>query len=262
MTAIRSNKRNNSNLERRVKQKFPIPFGAEDGGLDDVGAGTAFGQERLANLVDCGGLGSLVADNATFANVLAPSFELRLHQHDELLTVTLDRERCRDDRRQKQRGRNERDVNGDELDELAELFVGQIAGVGFLQQPYSWVLPEAEINLPMASVDGDDPRSPVLQEAIGETAGGSADIQTNFAAHVDAPMLQSFFELEPAAADVLQVFTKQTNIGVGCNRGAGFLHLLSVDEYVAREDQRLGTFAGRHQAAIQEQFVEPELHHG
>jgi hypothetical protein len=256
----KTNACSDSNLEGRVKQKFLIAFRAEDWGFDDVRAGAAFGQERLANFVDSGGLGSLIADNAAFAHMLPASLELRLHEYDELSTLALDRKRRRDDRRQNQPGRNERDVHGDEIDELADLFVSKVSGVGFLQQPDARVLPEAEIDLPVASVDCNDSRSPVLQEAIGETAGGSTDIKTDFAPQIDVPVLQSFFQLKAAAAHILQIFSEQTNIRVGFNRSAGFLYFLSVHQHVAGEDQCLGSFAGRYQAAIQQQFIEPELH--
>jgi hypothetical protein len=234
---------NKMGLENRVQQKFPIALRAEDWGIDDIRAGAAFGQKRLANFVDGSGLGGFVADNAAFADMLPASLELRLYEHDELPALALYRKRRRDDRRQKQRGRNERDVHGDEIDELAHLFMGKVAGVGFLKQADPRILTKAKIDLSVPGIDCNDSRSPVLQQAIGKTAGGSADIQTNLALHVDLPVFQSFFQLKAAAAHVLQVFPKQTNLGVRVNGSAGFLDFLPVDQYVASEDERLGSFA-------------------
>jgi hypothetical protein len=234
---------NKMGLENRVQQKFPVAFGAENGGFDNVGAGAALGQEGLANFFDGCGLGGLVADNAAFAHMLAACLKLRLDEHYQLPILALDRKGCGDDRRQNQGGRNERDIHGDEIDDLAELFVSKVAGVGFLKQADPRILTKAKLDLSVSGIDCNDSRSPVLQQAIGKTAGGSADIQTNFAFHVDLPVFQSFFQLKAAAAHILQVFPKQTNLRVRVNGSTGFVNFLPVDQHVAGEDERLGSFA-------------------
>jgi Mg-chelatase subunit ChlI len=49
----------------------------------------------------------------------------------------------------------------------------------------------------------------VLQQTIGEAAGGSADIETDLARDVDVPVFERALQFEAAPADVLQIFAEQ-----------------------------------------------------
>ena len=72
-------------------------------------------------------------------------------------------------------------------------------------------------------------------------------------------MPERFFQLETAAADVLEVFAQEANIGCIVDAGSGLIDFLTVDQDLAGEYQGLGAFAGGGQAAFEQQFVEPNF---
>ena len=84
-------------------------------------------------------------------------------------------------RRKHQSRRDERHIHHDEVHSLAEFLAGQIAGIGFLQQPHARILAQPEIHLAITGIDGDHARRAALQQAIGEATGGRSDIETNLA---------------------------------------------------------------------------------
>ena len=54
---------------------------------------------------------------------------------------------------------------------------GQMARIGFFHDNDPAVLPEFPGELPPANVHGKNPRGAVLQQAIGESAGGRAQVK-------------------------------------------------------------------------------------
>jgi hypothetical protein len=66
-------------------------------------------------------------------------------------------------------------------------------------------------------------------------------------------------ELEPAAADISEILAEQSDGRIGGDLRAGFVDLLLVDEYLAGENQSLGSFAGRDQAAFYEKLVKSKF---
>lgn len=132
----------------------------------------------------------------------------------------------------------------------------QIAGIGLLQESNSRVLPQARIDLSATGIYRNHARGASLQEAIGKTSCGGANVETHFAAHINGPVVESLFQLETAAADVLQLLAEKPYLGVLAYRSTGLLNLLFIDQYISGEDHGLRAFAGRDQAACEQEFIE------
>ena len=86
----------------------------------------------------------------------------------------------------------------------------EIAGVGFLQKPNAWIVAQAEIHLAISGIHGNHLGGAVLQHAVAEAPGGSADVETDFAMKIDLPVLERLLQLEPASADVAEIFAQQS----------------------------------------------------
>jgi len=99
----------------------------------------------------------------------------------------------------------------------------------------------------------------MLQQAVGEPSGGSADIEADLAADIDVPMLQGFLQFESAPADVLQILAQQANLRVRLDGCSCLLYFLAIDQNLAREDQRLRPLARCGDTAFEKKFVEPNL---
>ena len=95
-----------------------------------------------------------------------------------------------------------------------------------------------------------------MQHAVGEAAGGGADIDAGEAGEVDGPVGEGVLEFEAAAADVFEVGAEEADGGVGGDGGAGLVDALLVDEDAAGEDESLSALAGGGVAMVDEEFVE------
>src|SRR6516164_9066616 len=73
-------------------------------------------------------------------------------------------------------------------------------------------------------------------------------------------MVQSVFELQCAAADVAQILAQQAYGRRLFNVRSSFLDLLFIDKNLPGEDERLRALARLDESAINQQFVEPDLH--
>ena len=115
----------------------------------------------------------LVAYDTALPHLVAPSFKLWFHQHNDLPSPAIlrCRERSFDHRRQHQGRGDERHIHHHEIDSFAHLLRPQIARIGLFQQAHSSILPQTKVNLSVASIDGDHTRRPALQQAIGKSAG-------------------------------------------------------------------------------------------
>jgi hypothetical protein len=79
-------------------------------------------------------------------------------------------------------------------------------------------------------------------------------------AEVDAPVGESGFQLQAAAADVAEVGAEEADGSIGGDGGAGLVLLLLADEDAAGKDEGLGAFAGGNEGALHQQFVETNFH--
>ena len=76
-----------------------------------------------------------------------------------------------------------------------------MSGVGFFHDDHAVVLAEFPRKLATAHVHGKNLGRAALQQAIGETAGGGAEINAPPARDVELKMFERVFELVAAAAD-------------------------------------------------------------
>jgi len=128
--------------------------------------GAAQTEQSLANPIDCGDLYKRVAHDATFPDLGAASFELRLYQNDDVSASALLRslrKSSRDHCGQNQGGRNERNIHDHQIDSLSNLFGREIAGVSFFQQADATILAETKIDLAMPGIHCNDSSGAMLQ---------------------------------------------------------------------------------------------------
>jgi hypothetical protein len=83
----------------------------------------------------------------------------------------------------------------------------------------------------------------VLEEAVGEAAGGGADVEADPVERVDGEGLEGGFEFEATASDVAG-FLLDGEWGVGGDLGAGFIDEAFSAADLAGEDEAFGLFAG------------------
>src|SRR5882724_1982969 len=208
-----------------MQQEFSVPFRSGDGRLDHINIRPAQLLYSLPDFRNCSSLIAFIADDAARSHAFASHFKLRLHQDHDLsrLSGCYD---CGED----ECSRDKCNVHCDEICAGLEtkLLAREITCVGLLQQLHSRIVAKFGIDLPASGVDGDETRCSVLQQAIREAAGGSANINAGLSADVDTPVFKPLFELQSAAADVAQVFAEQTDAGVIKNRSAGFFDFLLV----------------------------------
>ena len=77
----------------------------------------------------------------------------------------------------------------------------QLAGVEALDHGHPRILAQAAVELPVADVDRDHPRSAALQQAVGEAAGRGADVEAVAPGDVEPERVERVLELDPAAGD-------------------------------------------------------------
>ncbi len=132
-----------------------------------------------------------------------------------------------------------------------DLFQGGHAGVGL----------QLGMELAPPHVHAHDRGRAGLQDAVGESAGRSPDVEHLRAAQVEAESLQGGLELFAAPADEAGR-TQDLDLGLGGEFPPGLVQPLGAAAHPAGHDQRLGLGARRGQAAGDQQFVKSELGHG
>lgn len=145
------------------------------------------------------------------------------------------------------------EVKGDKR--LREMRWQEVAGVSFLHNYHTRVLAKFPGKLTPTDVDGKNGGSAVLEEAIGETAGGSADIDGAGIAHVEVKMVNGMFEFEPAATDILLGCDAGDEVG-GLNGIARFAGGMAVDEDLGGQNGALGLLAGFAKAQLNQHHVQ------
>lgn len=149
----------------------------------------------LDELAEDAGVDGGVADDAAAGDIGGAGFELGFEE-DDAGSGEGEAHRCRgEDFAQ----RNEREV-GDEEVERREF--GKVAGVGAFEEGDARVVAEALVELGAADIDGEDRSGAALEEAIGEAAGGGAEVEAAKAGDIDFERGERGFEFVAAAADV------------------------------------------------------------
>jgi hypothetical protein len=116
-----------------------------------------------------------------------------------------------------------------------------------------------ETSMPVASVDSNHPGGAVLQQAVREATGGCSHVHADFSREFDLPVFERALQFETAAANILEIFSEETNGGLLGNLGAGFADFLSFDQYFTGENQSLSSVTGASQAAFYQELIESEF---
>jgi hypothetical protein len=138
--------------------------------------------------------------------------------------------------------------------------VSKEAGIGALAEGNAVIVAELMGDLAVAGVDGKDAGRPTLEHAVGETSGGSSDIDAGQTSKIDRPVGQGMFKLETTATDILEIGAEEANRGSLDNGGAGLVDALLVDKNPPSKDEGLGALTGGGVALVYEEFVEADLH--
>src|SRR4029079_16676766 len=97
---------------------------------------------------------------------------------------------------------DERDVDDDEIRAVWELFGRDGARVGALDHRDALVRSQAVVELAIGDVERDHVGGAALQQAVGEAAGGGADVERAATGRVDPQRVERVRELDAAARDV------------------------------------------------------------
>ncbi len=158
-----------------------------------------------------------IADDAAFADVLAAGFELGFDEEDGFALPGF---ACGgeggEERGEDEGGGDEADVHGEEGDGVPAVRVkripigndrkkskgvgvgvklagGEEAGIGAFEEGDAGVGAEFVMDLAVAGVDGEHGGGTVLEEAVGEAAGGGADVGGGEAVDGYGPGLEGGF---------------------------------------------------------------------
>ena len=140
-----------------------------------------------------------VANDSSFADLAFPHFELGLYQDNHFARPA---SKMRQRPRQNHGDGDEADIANRQVDGSPMSARRQIARVHAFVHDHARIVAQFPVELAGADVDGVHARGAALQQAIGEAAGRGADVEADFARHVDAEMIERRFQLQAAAADV------------------------------------------------------------
>jgi len=113
--------------------------------------------------------------------------------------------------------------------------------------------------LAVADVDGVDPRGAVLEQDVGEAAGGGADVGADQAGWRKREVAEGVVELQSATGDPGMILAADFEGRVFGEGLASFLDAPGAGEDLSCEDEGLGAGAAFNQAAIGEQDVGTDL---
>src|SRR3984957_19706378 len=163
-----------------VEEEFLVAFGAgEVAGFDAENvevrrAGGGF------DALDGFAVQGFVLDDAAFADFAPVEFELRLDEDQEIGVGSGEWDDCGENFGDGDEG----DVHGDEGGKRSaggggQVFRCEVAGV-LLDSYYASALAQFPIQLIDGHIHGENPRCAILQQAIGEAAGGAAYVHADF----------------------------------------------------------------------------------
>ena len=115
------------------------------------------------------------------------------------------------------------------------------------------------MQLPPAHVDGVHPQCAALEERVGESAGGGAQVDADAPLDRQAELVQRLLQLEASARDVSQRFL-DPQLQRRVEQLAGLLHPMIAGDDAPGEDQRLRLGARLGEPALLQQHVGAHLH--
>jgi hypothetical protein len=131
---------------------------------------------------------------------------------------------------------------------------GQVAGIGLFHDDHPAILPEFPGKLSPADVHGKNLCGAVLQQAIGESTGGCAQVKRGHAGDIQMKMVQGLFQLVSAAAYIF-IAGIQGKTVIGFDGIAGFAGGLVVDADLSGENGAFGAFTAFAKAAFNQGLV-------
>ncbi len=105
-------------------------------------------------------------------------------------------------------------------------------------------------------IDGVDSRGVVLEQTIGEAAGGCANVKTNEARRIYGEVFESAFELQAATTGIFQVAAFHFDDGIACDLSSRLVDGSAVDPNFARKNHRLRFLLGLGEAALDEKKIQ------
>jgi hypothetical protein len=127
--------------------------------------------------------------------------------------------------------------------------------VGFLHDDDTGIAPEFPGELPPANVHGKNLCRAMLQQTIGEPAGGRAQVERGHSGDIQLKMAQGVFQFVAAAADVFFVRVQGEPV-IGFDGVTGFVAGLGVDTDFSSKNGAFGAFAAFTEAAFNQSLVE------
>lgn len=163
-------------------EEFDIAVGALDGGGHEalpleVGLRLDPSLDALAGSLVGGG----VANDAARANVFAGEFELRFDEDDGVASGFENGEGWGKDEGEGDEG----DVGDDDVHEFRDIVWGHVADIEVFATDDAGVITQFPDQLISADIVSVDARGAMLEEAVGEAAGGGSDIESDQAGDVD-----------------------------------------------------------------------------
>ena len=132
-----------------------------------------------------------IADHALLADFSAARLELRFDERDDVGARSQQRRHAGKDVTQG----DERDIDRDDVDRAWEMRRLERAGVRALDDHHAGIVAQTPVELAVTDVEGHHARRASLQQHVGETAGGRADIER-------LPAVQREWRRRPARAPV------------------------------------------------------------
>src|SRR5439155_9238165 len=133
--------------------------------------------------------------------------------------------------------------------------------VDSLAQDHARIVAEFRVELTVSDVDGVDLRGTELEEAVGEAAGRSSDVETDETARVQVERLEPRRELDAAAGDAGVRGPLDRDLRGLVDRRPGLVRAAAGHRDGAGEDHALRFLARRSETARDEQPVEPDAGH-
>ena len=127
--------------------------------------------------------------DAALPHPLAPDLELGLDHRQAVPALGRARER----RGQSLAQRDERDVGDDEVGRVGQRAGLERARVHALDHRHARVVADLPVKLPVGHVERDHARGAALEQAVGEAAGGGADVERQLAPPGSRPSASSAF---------------------------------------------------------------------
>jgi hypothetical protein len=121
--------------------------------------------------------------------------------------------------------------------------------VGSFENNDARMVSQLPIQLAVAHIHRIDSRGAMLQQAIGKSAGGRADVKGDFTIDVDLKFLKRFCQLVSATAGIGRGSGSKSYHRAGINETSHFRNWLIIDQYLTGQHPRPSRFAACYQAS-------------